>query len=456
MADLTGTSALSLPSLSLASGGVRYKNYPTSLSANTELVSDTYLMSANCDCNSYKLTFDCAAGSIVVKRSGDYYHTEQGAVDTTNSSATNKVYLTVLNDDTIGTILPGSTGSPAVSGGSWGNGTAIGNYHVVFNYLEIRWADNKQFLNCGAGGTTYIRSVQNVIWKNCVYSSVTAITLSTGSHASNAAQRFQADNSNTITGSASLLSIGLNCGLSYVYVQDGTTTSTAIVWVSGAPTGTVYSFIKIKNTGAGHGFATGFDSNKIIYVKHCMTSILGGSGPYKLLTYNCVFTDHAYGIQSNGSGSGAWVTLRVFGCIFKGLTTGCFTFNNYRGLLEACRDNIFDSNAKIIVSASSGQYQTKNNAYYGNTSESSWSRGTYDATISNPSFGNFPNGTLHDDWITYGPGDGWYTTQDLSTGADTNSFNSVDYTTQSHTGIQETATTQRLGIAPVFSTLESA
>jgi hypothetical protein len=118
MALIEGTGALTLFLPTLASAGTRYKLYPTSLAANTELTADTYLMQANCDCNSYKITFNTAAGNIVVKRSGDFYHTEQGAVDTTNSDSSHKVVWTVLSDDTIGTILPGSTGVPAVLGGS--------------------------------------------------------------------------------------------------------------------------------------------------------------------------------------------------------------------------------------------------------------------------------------------------------------------------------------------------
>ena len=71
MATETGTAALTLPKVTLAGVGARCLPYPTSLAADTTLTAETYLMSANCNCNSHKLTFNCASGNIVVKRTSN-------------------------------------------------------------------------------------------------------------------------------------------------------------------------------------------------------------------------------------------------------------------------------------------------------------------------------------------------------------------------------------------------
>jgi hypothetical protein len=484
MALIEGTGALDLFLPVVASAGTRYKLYPTSLAANTELVADTYLMQANCDCNSYKITFNTAAGNIIVKRSGDYYHTEQGAVDTTNSDSTHKVYWTVKNDDTIGTILPGSTGSPAVLGGSWGNGVSIPtNKTLTMKYWELRWIDNKTFLNFSTNAGTGIYTLENFILKNCVISSI-ALLLGGGITGSIGSMKYwNCDNTNTFTGTGMLARVLWNTTVDYIYIQ---TAATIGLYYGEGPLAiglsyvstTSFSYINISNisTAVCSGSELTFYLNTGVTtytLSNCKCSVMSVSGNTGTVA-RFVFKNHVF-YRTGTSGSYninafCWYkvaasfpnAVRFYNCIFKGYGgsgyggLNCGVLGKLNGgtlIVEACRNCIFDSNAKMLQgnSAIDGLFGIKNNGYYNNTSEANWTRGPYDTSISNPSWAAFPNGVLHDDWLVYGPGNGWYTTQDIPTGADTDSFVGINTSTQSHTGTAETATTQRLGLAPVFS-----
>lgn len=457
-ADKIGTSAITLPQIARAATGNRHWMYPTTLAADTTLVAGTYYMTANCDCASKKLTFNCASGSIIVKRSGDYYHTNQGAVDTTNSTSSNKVYWTVKNDDTIGEIITGSTGSPAVTGGSWGNATAMTGI-VNFVYWEIRWVDNKNFITANS-----TKTFSYVTWKNCVYSSVSVLYITADSNVQATYSRLSWDNTNTISGTAKLIgasstSIGNKFVCDYIYVQSANTSTPLIqfnVYYNSAVT-RVYTYWNINNVGSGYG-AQQYNSRVLYEMKHCrfrFQESSGGGGPYTVIFRNCLFDNGTIGL--NRDNTAGIIQIRLFNCIFSGLTTAAIQSDNTTTTttyIIAVRNCIFDSNAKIVGNAYIGYLTAiKNNGYYNNTSEANWTRGSYDTSISAPSWSNFPSGTLHTDWTTYGPGDGWYTTQDIATGADTNGMLSLNLATQSHTGLIEVATTQRLGIAPTFSVL---
>lgn len=468
MADINGTSALTLPKITSSSAGVKYKMYPTSLSGDTTLTADTYLMDANCDCNSYKLTFNCNDGNIVVKRSGDYYHTEQGAVDTTNSSATNKVYWTVKNDDTIGTTLPGSTGSPAVSGGSWGNGTAIGATIVItLKYWEIRWIDNKNFMTFQHSQA--IKTIENLTLKNCAYTtSIKFIDTSAWGNGTSVSifKYIYADNTNTFTSTSMLAWLNFNCTIDYIYVQTANTAGRDATAKEGvlATHGSynnqrTFTYLNISNAG-GPGFnfwnAQSSQTFTFNHCKCCIKTSTWENFKNTVVVKNCVFTqtdNYLAGLYFH-KGSSGYNAFRIFNCIFKGFTNYVIGYSGASPIayIEACRNNIFDSNAKIVQGALSGIYGVKNNGYYNNTSEANWTRGSYDETIAATSYSNWTTGTLHTDWLLYGPGDGWKcNTADITNHCDTNSFCGINTSTQSHTGSQETATTQALGLAPVFS-----
>jgi hypothetical protein len=429
---------------------------PASLAATYTFTAGTYTFDANCDCNSNTVVYDCSGGDIIIKRSGDYYFTEVGVVNTTNSDATHRVIWTVKNDDTVGETIEGSTGVPAVLGGSYNNAVAIGNYSLTFNFWEIRWVNNTSFIVSAA--TASLRSIQNIEFKNCTYSSVVVFNFNAQSltNTSNVFTRIQLDSTNTLSGTFQLLVSAYanrltGNKLEYIFVENSTSTSD-ILSVNTAYI-TTFNYIKIKT--AGYGLSVN-DRISCIF-SHCKTTIslssTGGSASFKFK--NCVFTDNAYGIRSGTGHNSRINSIRVFNCLFKGLTTSAIVGDSSaRIYVEALRNCIFDSCASICTSGADQKYGIKNNGYYDITSYTNWVAGSYDTWINQPNWTNFPNGTLHTDWLTYGPGDGWYTTEDIPTGADTNSFVGIDVATQSHTGATETATTQRLGLAPVFSALE--
>jgi len=445
---------------------VGYQLYPTTLAADTTLTAGTYLMQANCNCAGFKLTFNCASGNIVVKRNGDYYHTNQGAVDTTNSDATHKVYWTVANDGTIGNDVP-NTGAAAVLGGSWGNGTAIGNYATTFNFWEIRWVDNKPFLNYG--NFAAIKTLTNIILKNCALAGTTIfINAASGGTGASSIQRWQADNTNTFTANSMLMQLWCRHTLDYIYVQAANTAGASdynrglinlhLDYNSSLANGTA-SFLNISNSGGICVSAFMPVAATVFTLSNSKITFFAASGDNTkatIITKNCVFTSTgnvAYGLYAYRIAGGKTYNFRIYNCVFKGFTNAAIiaTSSTYF-YIEACRNTIFDSNAKIVSVAPTISAGIKNNGYYNNTSEANWTRGPYDETIAATSYSNYTSGTLHTDWVTYGPGDGWKcNTANITAGCDTNSFVGINPATQSHTGSAETATTQRLGLAPVFS-----
>ena len=458
----------------------------TDLAADTTYTAGTYYMDANHNANSKKLTLDCNAGDIIIKRNGDVYWTSAGELQTTNSG-TYKVYFTVKDDDTVGDTISGSTGSPAVSGGSWNNAVIITGYVVAFINWEIRWATNVAFIIHNGNYNTIF---YNITFKNCAYSIATAnsyvidLRYQRGVQGTNY-HDILFDNTNTLTSSTGLLKYSTRDAVYNITVAAANTTCTTgiiyenIFWNSTTYNSVISSCIKILNAGTGYGFVGGnrnhafgtidfrfcycsiviakddssheqntiiqdclFDANIISTSSYPITLSIGSISVVRLK--NCVFNGTAKAIYS------VCYRTEIFNCIFKSITSYVFGTSSK---VTACRNNIFDSNTAISQGALTTPCGIKNNGYYNNTSETNWTRGPYDTTISAPSWGNFPNGTLHADWLTYGPGDGWYTTQDIATGADTNSFVGIGTTNQSHTGTTETAVTQRLGLAPVFSVL---
>ena len=463
MANLTGTSSITLPKLTLSTSGVKYKVYPTSLSANKELVADTYLMDANCNCNSYKLTFNCNDGNIVIKRTGDYYHTNQGAIDTTNSTASKKVYLTVKNDDTIGTIIPGSTGSPAVLGGSWGNNTQKTNVAVTMKHWEIRWIDNKNFINYSCG--TSLLDFEYITFKNCALSSSQLITL-LSSNTGSIVQYLNYDNSNSLTSTATFCSILLSGVGSYagkvsvVANSTGTGNTGAVVRLYCVPfTSKLYAYyIKVVQSGTAYCFYAGVQGVNVT-LENCKFDsadyqiyfdLAGGtSGLVNLKNTVLVNGKGIYGLAPSGSSS---ISLRFFNFILKGTSSNLSDNTRITWFIEACKNSVFDSNTKLCNKAFGIQIGVNQNLYYNNTSETNWTKGYHDISATDPNWGNF-SGTLHDDWINYGPGDGWKIDDSVNTDGvgTTNSYIGINTSTQSHTGSSETATTRKIGLAPVFS-----
>jgi hypothetical protein len=352
----------------------------------------------------------------------------------------------------------------AVLGGSWGNGVAIGNFLVRMNYWEIRWANNVVWLNCASGGATYIRDLQYLTWKNCDYSSVIIILLSGGTNASNYLKYWQFDNTNTMTGTAALLHSSNNYPPNYIYVQSANTSGQAsyisVVSLQGGVvlgSANPIQYINITNAGTAYGVHSFSVRGGANYYQHCKCTIAvreWADTKLDVIISNCVMTGGATGFLTVTGHNSRVIYARLFNNIFKGLTTQAIYADGIRLIVCACRNNIFDSNAKIISAASGGIFGVKNNGYYNNTSEANWTRGPYDETIAATSYSNYTDGTLHADWILYGPGDGWKcNTADITAHCDTNSFVGINTSTQSHTGVAETAVYQGLGLAPVFSTL---
>lgn len=434
------------------------------LSGNTELTAGTYLLSGNRNCNNFTLTYNCAAGDIVIKRSGDYYFTNVGVVNTTNSDSTHKVYWTVKNDDTIGEVVEGSTGVPAVLGGSYNNGTVIGNYNLRFKYWEVRWVDNKPFLNM-APTNSYYRDVQYITFKNCSWSSVTVLDFTNNaasygtSNASNVTKYFNCDNTNSLTGTSIFLHYSSQQALNYVYVANSNSSNPMIktgylVAAVATPANTL-NYLNITNLGSGYAYYNSDNRTTLaapLTFKH--SKFNGGiysqhpSGTVAAMQFrNCVIINKGAQRASNTT----YIYYNYFNCIFKDCSYAINGFST--SVIVALRNCIFDTCSLVSSGTPNYIYGVKNNGYYDVSSYTGWTAGSYDTWINNPNWTNFPSGTLHPDWLTYGPGDGWYTTEDIPTGADTNSFVGIDVATQSHTGATETATTQRLGLAPVFSAL---
>lgn len=117
------------------------------LSADETWTAGTYLLSNYVCTNTHTLTIDPTAGDVIIKCNNyGLYLTGLWAEIICIASSKYKIYLTSYNDDTVGEILPGSTGLPqrtdntnqAISFGS-SNGT-----YLTIRNMEIRYFHTAQ------------------------------------------------------------------------------------------------------------------------------------------------------------------------------------------------------------------------------------------------------------------------------------------------------------------------
>lgn len=420
-------------------------------SGNTTLVAGTYWMPYDINCNGYTLTFDCSSGPIIIKRAGDYCFNYLSTVNTTNSTATNKVYWTDKNDDTIGETISGSTGTPVKSGLQLQNIATVADGYTfksaitIINH-EIRYADNKQFI--WTEGTP-AKTFQYVTWKNSDYSSVNVIQqTATVSLSTNYFQYINFDSTNTLTGTSRLCYNLAKTYVDYIFVENANTTNPVINWGNstyGAAT-TIFTYIRIKNAG---GFGIGISDirSSTVYLKHsCVNHYIENMGGSSALWQfeNCLF-------DATLTGYSAYALSRIdanydiywtaINCVFKGYTK-VFWNREYGGNRETyitATNCIFDSNTQLLTYDDLG-HQTANYCGYYNNGETYWARGANDFTA-NPSFGNILNGTIDTTFDDYIPNGYMPSPTDYQNkGSDTWDNLSIDETLYSPDGLRHKGT----------------
>lgn len=418
----------------------------TDLAADTTYSAGTYYMDANHDAASKKLTLDCSAGDIIIKRNGDVYWTNMSTVDTINST-TYKVYFTVKDDDTIGDTISGSSGTPAVSGGSWNNGVETTAAITMKNW-EIRWVDNKPFLKFKSASSR-VFTFQYITFKNCAYSSVVIFYHTpVSSLGTSYFQYIQFDSTNTMTSTASLTNTLVKFYIDYVFVENANTSSFVVAdGNDGYGVVTTKSYIKIKNSGGVPGYLVSDGRNGRTF-NYCQFNILNNAanGTSSNMTFNCCLFDidvcgsaYGYAIDRNNVDSKPTWTCRY--CVFKGYTVA-FRNREYGGnlLTYVVPINCCFINNTQLLSVNDLTHQTSSyNGFY-NNGETYWSRGTGDFTA-NPSLGNYnANATIDSTWATYGPANGYVPSSVAysQTGSDTYTNLSIDTTLYSPDGYQKT------------------
>jgi hypothetical protein len=447
----------------------------TDFTSNKTLTAGTYWMPYDINCNGYTLTFDCTSGPIIIKRAGDYSFAYLGSstgtvLNTTNSTTTNKVYLTDKNDDTIGEAIAGSTGTPVKSGCSIvslyslaeGYQAGLVNCSTNFKNWEIRYADNKEFVRIGrASNSTFSHTLELITFKNCDYSSVYVfyhVEAYTGplQHFKN----IQFDNTNTLSGTSRLISAAAVSSFQNIYIQDSSTSNyPCVVGLTGGA-GSEYYNIKIKCSG-GYGVQL-FDcrslssTSKLSNWQTSVTFYLADAVLAKF--YNCVFdyslNSTTYAIHRTDS---KILTLNFFNCVFKGYSK-VFYNREYGGshtTTIVATNCIFDSNTQLLNNDDLG-HQTANYCGYYNNGETYWARGANDFT-SNPTFGNYnANAVIDPTFSTYALSNGYVATAAAydKTGSDTYDNLSIDETVYSPDGYAKTGTSKvNPGVYYKFTTL---
>jgi len=143
------------------------------LASNYTCVAGTYTVTNNLQITTGNLTFDCAAGSIVIKTTGGcgLYTYGAGTIRVINSTPKRKVIFTSSNDDLHGSIIPGSTGSPSAADQTipyiWMAGATTTS--IDLEYIEA-WYCNATNLavfgwNADSRGSSF--TIKNCVLKYC-------------------------------------------------------------------------------------------------------------------------------------------------------------------------------------------------------------------------------------------------------------------------------------------------
>lgn len=365
------------------------------------LTAGTYFIEFDVNMNGKNLTFDCSSGPIIIKRKGDYAFAQLGAVNTTNSTSTNKVIWTVFSDDTVGDTHPDSTGTPVKAGLELQSmATVADGYTLKSNCTgenwEIRYALNKRLVYHTAGTVSWT----NIAFKNCTYDAFGAGVFYLNGTGTATINHISYDDTNSIYGTFSagnfIVSTTYTTAIDYIYIYDARSNANtdAQIYITANST-TNFSYINIKNSYNSYGVywvsANAIDvtfshcnslfyfqgnnttsAQKTAYLKNCIFK--AGRGPqyqkcigsylYRVDVLNCIATDTQYFYTGHASNQ----SLKTRNCIFNEIDAMLSTG-------PASQDNNY-------------------NGYY-NTSETGWTRGANDFTA-NPEFGAIVDGSVLD------------------------------------------------------------
>lgn len=424
-----------------------YTTLDASYASTLTLTAGTYYMSGNVDMNSNTLNIDTSSGDVILKRNGDVYFTEVGHVNTTDS--TNKFYYTVKDDDTIGETIDGSSGSPSVSGGQWTNATITGTYNFIATKWEIRWVDNLTFVSITNKNN---KQFTYITFKNCSYTSVTAIILNASYWDTTGVCKFQYiefGSTNTMSGTGALIENHSRVtAFDHIYINSSSSSNSPIyfhAFDAQYSTPNPYSNIYIKSTGA-YGLNWYRNQNTaILNLKDSSTSV---NLSYAVGTHtftNCLFDstlngDTTYAITRIDSGL---CTININNCIFNNWTK-VFYNREYGGshtTTISAINSIFTNNDNLLNNDDLGHQTATYCGYNSNVSETYWSKGT-GSINADPAFSNAPSGcvidTTFDDYIP----NGWFVTSASyeELGSDTFNNLSIDETQYTATGYEYAGT----------------
>jgi hypothetical protein len=419
---------------------------------NTTLTAGTYWMPYDINCNGYTLTFNCVDGPIIIKRAGDYSFAFTSTVNTTNSTSVNKVYWTVKDDDTIGEIIDGSTGSPTKAGGVFNSIYNVGfyfTYGFTATNWEIRYALNKQLIILS---TTTTLSFTFITWKYCDYSIsliIPVVHLAT-SVPSNSIHDLIFDNTNTLINTPLLTTYCID-NLYNIYVQSANTTGAVVnISCTGASSNLsakTVSYINIYNSNTSTT-ATGLAGVLFAYtrwfptIKYCNTMIdfrtnTGNDSNQTANPIECCVFNHGYYPCRIGTGFASNI-ITLKNCLFTGLSYTAIT-NPRSSAATLSLTNCCFNNVTLIKTTFS--VTSTYNGYY-NSGETGITRGTGDFTADPVLTGYDKRATLDSTWATYGPADGYFAsaTAYQNTGSDTYDALSIDETLYSPCGCKRLGT----------------
>lgn len=119
-----------------------YTEIGGALTEDTTLTAGTYLLTSDVTLSSYKLTFDCGAGSIFIKSNNCSITADHvGIIASINTSSTNRVIFTSKNDNGRGEVIAGSTGIPLPSDQQKYFIGFLWPTIVVLVHIDLQWAE---------------------------------------------------------------------------------------------------------------------------------------------------------------------------------------------------------------------------------------------------------------------------------------------------------------------------
>lgn len=425
-----------------------YTTLNSSYSSTLTLTAGTYYMSADVDMQSNAIVVDASSGNVILKRNGDVKFSNITSFTTTNTSSSNIFYMTVKDDDTIGETISGSTGSPSASGGYIQEASITGNCYL--NYVEVRWA-TRQLIRCSSN-----QSFTYITFKNCDYDSTNLVNgyvlyqdsyVGSGEGTTRQIHHIYFDDTNTLTTAAGLIKFSNRIPIHDIVVDAANTTvTTGIIYENIFSNHSYTSYnIKIINSAAGKGFATG-DRRRtnfsVIDFKdcNCNISVITGYTGY-FYVKNCLF--NANDLNSYGSARANWY-FKVESCIFDSLSYTLIDYATHgsRTIRYYIYNSIFNNSYNIFYSRNSAARELYNCGLYNYSFYVTPAVETGSITT-DPSFQNSPSGctidTTFDDYIPDGYFVGNLTDYQFK-GSDTFDNLSIDETEYTATGYQYNGT----------------